>query len=273
MREIERPYPGPTYRYDFSDDDVKELTVDLIDSKNFETHERFVSYRLSGNNKYSDIGRQVERQVFEYTFGSNNAEFMQNEYGPYEQSSIFFITVDREAKEPIGVLRVIRNSSAGLKTINDLSSPDSPLNLTPEGIRTDHNIMDFESCWDIGTVAVPVQYRKNGASAALQLYRGMYNTAIEEGIEHLVSVIDRAPLLVLTEYLAIPFVPLCGSNYFSYLDSAESLAVYGRVADFYPVMLKRLEEVKNDHVNSRALDIIVNGYDDHKLLFDDGYKY
>ena len=45
---------------------------------------------------------------------------MKTEFGPYDESSVFFVVMDTKAKVPAGVLRMIRNSSVGLKTIVDL---------------------------------------------------------------------------------------------------------------------------------------------------------
>lgn len=264
--------PPPTddgRRYMRTESDIEELTCRLIDRFPGAEDARYVCYRIAGTDEISDIARSVERTVFESTFAGNDAEFMAREYGPYEDASLFFLTVDRVKRRPTGALRVTRNSPAGFKTINDLASGRLPIHLAEQEVRTSHRIERWDACWDVATLAVSEDYRRTAAKAALQLYRGMYVTALEQGIEHLIAIIDKSPLLAMTEYLSIPFAPLCGTGYFSYLESAESRAVHGYVPDFYPVITGRLAEVHEDPVATAALSYIILGTDDHVLLFED----
>jgi hypothetical protein len=227
---------------------------------------------VSGCSEFSDIARYVECRVFHEAFPGNDATFMAREYGPYERASFFFLSVDRAEKTPVGVLRIIRNSPAGLKTLNDLGQPDSPVQLTATEVQRAHQINTFDNVWDIGTFAILSHYRRSGVSASLQLYRGMYATALEEGIDHLIAIFDKLPLLAATEYLAIPIVPLCGTDYFSYLGSAESQAIYGHIPSFEPAVSQRLAEVADDPDAVRALRKLRDGTHDHLLLFDNDYK-
>ncbi|WAC90214.1 hypothetical protein [Mycobacterium sp. Aquia_213] len=264
--------PCATFRYDLPSEDIAALTEKLIATKLSATDDGVVCYRVSGRSPYSDIGRAVECQVFRDAFPGNDAAFMTREYGPYEGASFFFLSVDREKKTPVGALRIIRYSPAGLKTLNDLARPDSPVQLTAAAIQCGHQIDTFESVWDIGTFAILSDYRRSGASVSLQLYRGMYATALEEGIDHLIAIFDKLPLLAATEYLAIPIAPLCGTDYFSYLGSAESRAIYGHIPSFEPAVSRRLIGAKDDPDAVRALRRLRDGTDDHLLLFDNDYK-
>lgn len=264
--------PSATFRYDLSDDDITALTEKLIAAKPSTIDDRVVCYRVSGRSPFSDIGRAVECKVFHDAFPGNDAAFMAKEYGPYEHASFFFLCVDRAKKTPIGALRIMRHSPAGLKTLNDLARPDSPVQLTAAEIQRSHQIDTFDNVWDIGTFAILSQYRRSGVSASLQLYRSLYATALEEGIDHLIAIFDKLPFLAVTGYLAIPVVPLCGSDYFSYLGSQESRAIYGYIPGFEPVVSQRLREVKDDPEAVRALRRLRDGTDDHLLLFDDDYK-
>lgn len=263
---------GATFRYDLPSEDITALTEKLITSKLSATDDRVVCYRVSGRSHFSDIGRAVECRVFHDAFPGNDAAFMTREYGPYEDASFFFLSVDKEKKMPVGALRIIRDSPAGFKTLNDLTQPESPVQLTSAEIRRAHQIDTFENVWDIGTFAIEPEYRRSGASVSLQLYRGMYATALEEGIDHLIAIFDKLPLLAASEYLAIPIVPLCGTDYFSYLGSAESRAIYGHIPSFEPAVSRRLRETKDDPVAVRALRRLRDGTDDHLLLFDNDYK-
>jgi hypothetical protein len=104
---------------------------------------RFVCFRLKGDDVFADIGRYVERVVFQKAFG-NDADTMGEEYGPYEGASTFFISVDTAGRSPAGVLRVIADSSASLKTINDLSG--DPLHITRDRIFAAHGLKDLTRC-------------------------------------------------------------------------------------------------------------------------------
>lgn len=264
--------PSSAFRYDLSPAAVSALTEALIASKTSATDDRVVCYRVSGRSQFSDIARTIECSVFHEAFPGNDAAFMTREYGPYDHASFFFLSVDRVEKRPIGALRIIRDSPVGLKTLNDLAQPDSPVRLTATEIQQHHNVDTFEKVWDIGTFAILSEYRRSGLSASLQLYRGMYATALEEGVDHLIAIFDKLPLLAVTGYLAIPVVPLCGTDYFSYLGSAESRAIYGYIPGFEPVVSQRLMEVHEDPDHVRALRRLRDGTDDHTLLFDDDYK-
>ncbi|WP_018599366.1 hypothetical protein [Mycobacterium sp. 155] len=259
-------------RYDLSGDDITILAKQLLATTVYATDDRVVCFRVSGRSEFSNLGRAVEHEVFRDAFPGNDAAFMTREYGPYEHASFFFIAIDRDADMPIGVLRIIRQSAAGLKTLNDLARPEAPVQLTAAQVQHQHQIDTFDNVWDVGTFAILSQYRRSGLSASLQLYRGLYRTALEEGIDHLIAIFDKLPFLAATGYLAIPIVPLCGTGYFSYLGSPESRAVYGHIPSFKPEVSRRLEEIKDDPDGVRALRQLRDGTADHVLIFNNDYK-
>ena len=263
--------PAAIGNYDRPDSDIAALTEALITSQPASS-DRFVCYRVAGTSPYADLGRHVERSVFSETFPGNDTAFMTREYGPYERASTFFVSVDRTSKTVIGALRVIRHSPMGFKTLNDLARPDAPIRLTATDIQRSHQIDAWANVWDVGTVAILGDYRRSGVSASLHLYRGMYLTALEEGVDHLIAIIDQLPLRAMTDYLSIPFVPLCDTDSFSYLGSPDSRAVYGHIPDFDPIIKRRLSEIHDDPAAIRALNIIINGTHDQALLFAHDYK-
>jgi len=161
-------------------------------------------------------------------------------------------------------LRVIRNGKNGLKTINDLTHP--PYTLTEGMVTSAHNIDDFDTCWDIGTVAVLPENRSAQGSIAVQLYRAMYVAAMDEHIEHIVSIVDEKPLRKLTDYLGIPFVPLAGQEGVSYLGSEKSQPVYGYVPDFYKKMNRNRFTMKGV-LARKVLSRLVKGSRDSELQF------
>ena len=255
--------------YDLSKESLHLLTKQLLSEHPTDVDSRYVCYRFAGDDKFSNIGRSVERTVFEDAFG-NDAEQMVKEYGSYEQSSIFFLSIDREQALPSGTLRIIGNSEHGFKTLNDLEH--SSLELDYNQVAEYYQINDPDTVWDIGTVAVLPEYRSAEGAVSVQLYRAMYVSAMQNKIQHFVSVIDQKPLHKLVDYLGIPFESLMGSEPFEYLGSESSQAVYGFVPDFYRKMSKKLWTPKG-MLARKALKKLVKGTEDFTLLFDDdSYK-
>lgn len=235
MTVMEVPQPNEYHdnAYDLSAEKLHELTARLLKERPPQGDDRLVCYMLKSHDIFPDIGRKVEAEVFEDTFG-NTPEYMKQEYGKYEEQSSFFVSVDREKNTPTDVMRIIRNGPQGFKSVNDFL--ETHPSITLDQIREFHNMRDDEKTWDVGTVAVMPEYRNSGA--ATRLYRAMYKKAIEEGIEHVVAIIDTDPLMKMKKYLGIPLVPMMNSKPFAYMDSPESLAVYGHIPDFDRKMMK-----------------------------------
>lgn len=256
------PWPLPKNPYEISEAEIKDLTGRFLEEHPPKGSDRFVCYRLQGDEPFSDIGRGVERLVFEEAFG-NDAIEMQGEYSPYEMQSIFFISFDTVARAPSGALRVIHNGPAGLKTLNDL---EKQIGLTEEDVKQSHNINGLDDVWDIGTVAVPREYRSGEGAVSVQLYRGMYLSALHDNVNHLVSVVDEKPLRKLTGYLGIPFKPLASTQPFEYLGSDSSQAVYGYVPEFYKKMSQKMLTLRG-LLARKALKRLVKGTEDSSLQF------
>jgi hypothetical protein len=217
--------------YDLSADEVAALTGELLASLagTWPERYRYVGIELSGGSRFSNIARHIERVVFDDCFGNDSAQMMA-EYGPYEAASVFFVSIDRSTGLPSGALRIIGNSAQGLKTLNDVRT--APFNIRLGDVATQHAIGDPDSVWDVGTVAVLPGHRSGEGAVSVQLYRAMYLSALQRGIDHLVSIIDAVPLRKLVEYLGIPFVPLADSAPGPYLGSVKSQAVYCHIPDF-----------------------------------------
>lgn len=218
-------------RYDLSPDEELLLTAELLEERASEVSidHRYIAIEVDGDSKYANVGRNVERSVFEATFG-NGAQKMYQEYGPYEMASKFFVSIDRETSRPTGVLRVIGNSRQGFKTLNDVQQ--EPFSINTEDAIRQHNIKDLDLVWDVATVAVAPEYRSGAGAISVQLYRAMFKSALDNKIEHFVSVVDDKPLQKLKGYLGMPFIPLAHSKPGPYLGSAKSYAVYGSVPEF-----------------------------------------
>lgn len=264
-----RPFVSSQPNYALSNEQVDDLTARLFVDRASETptNFRYIAIELSGDSEYANIARNIERRVFEVTFPSNNAEMLAETYGPYDQSSRFFVSIDRTTKQATGALRIIENSASGLMTLNDVKG--EPFLKSTQEIIQKHKINNLDKVWDVGTVAVLPEHRNGVGSVSVQLYRAMYLSALNHGIDHLVSIIDRRALSKLTKYLAIPFVPLAGAKSGPYLDSQSSQPVYGFIPEFYKKMSRHRERTIRGYLARGALDRLVEGSEDDSLVFDD----
>ncbi|MEC5150184.1 hypothetical protein [Cryobacterium sp. GrIS_2_6] len=253
-------------RYDLSDAELEDLTVRLLASRtrDLPEHYRLVAIEVDGRSPFSNVGRHVERVVFEATFG-NDAAQMTDEYGAYEGTSTFFISIDRDTCTPSGVLRIIEDSPHGLKSLNDAAQ--EPFNLELDEAFRFHAITDPTEIWDIGTVAVLPDYRRGEAAVSVQLYRAMYLSALVHRIKHIVSIVDDRPLRKMRDFLGIPFVPLADTHPGPYLGSKKSHAVYGYVPHFLPKARAHRDTMRGLLVRN-ALQRLVDGTEDDSISLD-----
>jgi hypothetical protein len=240
MLEFMLPEAGEK-RYSLSAPSIQNLVGTLINEHPLRGEGRFGCYHLRGTSRFSDIARSVECRVFQHFFG-NTAAAMQAAYGPYEQSSQFFLMVDRQEKCSAGTLRIIENSLHGLKTLNDIALP--PLCIPEHVVRAHHGIESFDKCWDIGTLAVLKEYRgqQQDHTVGTSLYGVLHRAARQSGVDHAVTILDRHAYAQLTQMLAVPFEPIAGSQPFDYLGSTDSRAAYLH----FPKVVPRVEKHMGD---------------------------
>ena len=196
---------------------------------------RFGCYLIAASSSYSDIARAIECQVFSKFFGNVPAE-MAREYARYEDSSLFFLIVERETQRPAGVLRVIEHSAAGFKTLNDIQG--APLHLPTSKVLTHHGIKDLSRCWDIGTLAVVKEFRGQAHNhiVSTMLYGLLYAEVAKRDIQHVITVLDSHAYVQLTQMLGVPFMPIARSEPFSYLGSENSRAAYAHPPHVRPAV-------------------------------------
>lgn len=222
--------------YDLSDAQTNALTREFLGTEavsltptTSSSDDRFVCFEIDGNDPFANIGRQVEREVFEAAFG-NDPVIMASEYGPYDESSTFFVSIDTHTGGPAGVLRIIRNSPAGLKTLNDLEDPTKiPTPVPVADVMRWHGIESLDTCWDGGSAAIRHQYRHRVATVHAQLLRAWLVAAIHNEIEHIVSILDGRVFRVVRDTMGVPLVALAGTPPFDYLGAPNSQAVYSQI--------------------------------------------
>lgn len=207
---------------------IERLTRDFISFGSGVQFGRFGCFEIEGADRYSDIARHLELEVFGQQFG-NDADCLDREYGPYETSSLFFLVVDLDNGSPAAAMRMIRNSSAGLKTLVDMADP--AITPTPvaigEAMRF-HGIDDLDRCWDGGSAVIRRPYRSS-PTVFFALLRAWYAAVIREQIEHFVSILAAPGRRAAERFLRVPLVPLAGTQPFTYMQATEHLAVYAHI--------------------------------------------
>jgi hypothetical protein len=223
--------PARTARYDLDDTRMRQLTTAFL-AAHPRPAGRFVVAVVGPDTPLADVGRTLERRVFEESFG-NDAAVMTAEYGPYEAASLFFVVLDRRAGIPAGVARMIESTGRGAKTVDD--APQH-IGADVDTILAAHG-MTGEKVWDCATLAVLPQYRGGRSSLLVSsmLYRTFLVLGRRAGVRHAVSMLDRGAYRNLG-LIGVPMETLAGSGPFAYLGSAENRAVYMRFDTIEPAV-------------------------------------
>jgi hypothetical protein len=224
---------SPIPRYDMTPDEAKLMCSEFLASREARPVTQFGCYIIPHDETYSNLGRFVEGTVFGETF-NNSPEVMEQEYGAYENASTFYLVVDHDNSLPVGVMRVIENSDAGLKTLNDIEREDT-LNIKKREVEAAYSI-DPDRCIDLATLAVLPEYRGSNANyiPSMLTYRTLYlNVLSNPNYDHVVAIIDERAERNL-QNLKFPFRRIFDSEGFSYLDSPKSYALYAPNDAFYP---------------------------------------
>ncbi|HVV25729.1 MAG TPA: GNAT family N-acyltransferase [Candidatus Saccharimonadales bacterium] len=207
---------------------IEGFVEDLTPDEEIRQGRRFGLHVIEGNEPASDIGRFVESQVFDEFF-QNDLERMKQEYSPYDAESTFLSVLDYEEKKPVGVIRIIRPSEAGLKSLNDLVDPSGP--WFKEGDTVEKRFSEIgsdpEHTVDISTMAIMPEYRTNhaadGASAAL--YSSCVRWSLAHGYNRWVTIVDES-IYDMMQSWGEPFQPFKDAEWASYIDSAKSIPVH-----------------------------------------------
>jgi len=213
--------------------ELQELADDLLTTEGrFDTP--FGVYLIDAREPASDLARRVERDVFLEFFG-NTDEMLDLEYGPYESASLFLCVVDHQRRTPAGMIRVIRPSPAGFKTLHDLDAiwgvaTNDLVRPAPAGGLG----LDPSSLWDIATLAVAQEYRSAATSGlvSMALYQAVNMLGHAQGIRWAVAVMDVVVLDLVNSAWQRPFAGIPGADPRRYLDSPASRPVYCDVVDY-----------------------------------------
>lgn len=209
---------------------IDALVKDLIPSDDIRAGRNFGVHVLDGNDPHSDIGRYVESQVFDEVF-QNDLAVMKEQYSPYDGASTFLAVLDYEQQKPVGVVRIIRPSEAGLKSLNDLVAPLADNPWFKEGDTLEKRFEEIGNdpahTADIGTMAVMPEYRSGHAEAgaSASLYSSCVQWSLANDYNNWVTIVDKK-IHDMMQAWGEPFTRFEGTDWASYLDSKASLPVH-----------------------------------------------
>jgi hypothetical protein len=219
-----------TARYDLEPAAVRRITADFLAA--YPGRGRFVTAVVGPGSELAAVGRALELQVFQEAFG-NDAAVMTAEYGPYEDSSLYFVVIDRRRRVPAGVGRMIESRGAGAKTVDDAPGH---IGADVATILATHG-MNGEKVWDCATLAVLPQYRGGRSSllVSTMIYRTFLVMGRRHGVRHAVSMLDKGAYRNLLR-AGVPMRTLADSGPFEYLGSAENRAVHMDIPAIEPAV-------------------------------------
>ena len=173
-----------------------------------------------------EAARACEADVFLSRFG-NTRQMLDEEYGPYEDASIFLAALDEDGTAQ-AMARVIRPGAAGLKTLQDLRR--DPWRLDPAEVAAEAGL-DLSRTWDYATVAVRPESRRFGVPIFPTVDRAAHYTAFANGATDMLAVLDEAVRTRLARNgPSYPLLP--GTRPGPYLGSPASSPIRVRVPDW-----------------------------------------
>jgi hypothetical protein len=208
-----------------------------------------------------DSARECEAEVFLRWFG-NTREQLAEEYGPYEDSSVFLVLAD-ERDEVLGAVRLLApGGRAGLKTLADVGR--EPWGVDGGRVATAAGI-DLGSTWEVATLGVRGGRTANRVQLSLALYHGLMTVARVNRMSSFVAVLDERVRRLLGS-VGILTRPLPGTATAPYLGSTASTPVY---AHFTPMLDNQRREFPDAYrlvTLGTGLDgIAVPGHDAFRL--------
>lgn len=171
-----------------------------------------------------DSARECEAEVFLRWFG-NTRDQLDEEYGPYEDSSVFLVLAD-DGGEVLGAVRLlVPGGHAGLKTVADVGQ--DPWGV--DGTRACAAVgIELGSTWEIATLGVRQGTAASGLRLSLALYHGLITVARANRVTSFVAILDERVRRLLGS-VGILTRPLPGTATASYLGSVSSTPIYAHL--------------------------------------------
>ena len=193
---------------------------------------RFVLKQILPNDPEFDQVLELENRVFWRAF-QNDAGLMLKEYGRYKNASVFLAVYDTRLKQYAGFMRLIRHSTNGFKSLNDLErEPWGGRSI--EQVLADTGLkLERETTLDIATLGVDKGYRAKdnqmqGALVSSALYHGLIKYSLQHKYTHWVAVLDDK-VLALVQDLGANFHHYKDIKSARYIDSPSSTPVWSHI--------------------------------------------
>lgn len=215
----------------------------------------FGLYLVGHADDRSELGRHVERSVFEEFF-SESDEILRDEYAAYENSSLFLVILDHEKHQPAGTVRLILPSIAGFKALNDLKET---WGVNPEvAIATSVRGFDVSKAWEIATIAILPEYRSSTHTAAisLALVQGVITLGAMVGVETGLAIFDVVALELIQTVCGDAWKPIAGIEPQRYLGSPASIVCFCDMSEYGP----RLASTNPDLYEILWHGSLINGF-------------
>jgi hypothetical protein len=220
---------------DHSGSDSEPVAKSLEEVEHME-EPRFELAIVSPSDPQAEEARELERIAF-YEFYGNSPEQLNAEYGPYEAASTFLIIRDSTNGRASGVIRLIHNTEARLKSLNDLEK--EPWQRSVDEVLNGTNLdMNLDKTLDIATYVIAPGYRASdsaaGALTQMALFRGLCSYSVETGTDYLIGIVDDKVLARVQDLAGAPFHRYTSVESKPYLDSPASTPVWADMREFIP---------------------------------------
>jgi hypothetical protein len=186
---------------------------------------------IDGNDPAAALGREAERVVFGEFF-KNNLDRLRKEYEDYDKSSMFLVAIDGEKNQPAGVIRLIKNSENGLKSLNDIENPKYSWSVSRDKLEATmlEPKFDLDTTLDVATLAVLPEYRsgKDIDGLSVHLYYAMYQYSLRHDYNQWIGILDTEPLVKI-QSLGNPLDFFEGVEARPYIDSPSSIPFYANL--------------------------------------------
>jgi hypothetical protein len=164
--------------------------------------------------------RDCEAEVFLRVYG-NTRQQLEDEYGPYEQASVFIALAD-DSGEVVGACRLIRPTEVGLKSLDDAARPPWSLDVA-RAARAAR--LDLTQTWDVATLGCRRGLKGPGRLASAALFHALVQVVRANEIRSAVMIIDeRVRGLLASAGMTGHTLP--GARPARYLGSTASTPVY-----------------------------------------------
>ena len=164
--------------------------------------------------------RECEAEVFLRAYG-NTRQQLEDEYGPYEQASVFIALAD-DSGDVLGACRLIRPTELGLKSLHDAARPPWSLDVA-RAARAAR--LDLTQTWDVATLGCRRGLKGPGRLASAALFHALVQVVRANEVRSAVMIIDeRVRGLLASAGMTGHTLP--GAQPARYLGSAASTPVY-----------------------------------------------